>query len=166
MECKGCSKDFAESELKKVGLWNFCESCLEKLLADAAVPPPSPEVEPEPEEENDPPLVLKGEQARCAVCDVPLEDGEGYDMGILTVCESCYQELITRPEPIKINVEEEQEEEGADAEEDDTPLPDPMETVPCTCCGRTIRKIAAKMFDDEPYCPDCFYKNNYQNAED
>ncbi|MCG8637863.1 MAG: hypothetical protein MI863_28820 [Desulfobacterales bacterium] len=159
MECKGCSKEFAESELKKVGLWHFCSPCFDKLLADADAPAREPAPEPEPES---PPLVLKGEQAKCTVCDAVLEDGAGHDMGILTVCTACYQELISRPEPIKINVPE-PEEEVAEDEEPDLPLPDPMETVPCIECGRTIRKIAAKVFYDKPYCPDCYYKNDFQN---
>ena len=159
MECKGCSKEFAESELKKVGLWNFCTPCFEKLLADAAEPQQAPAPEPEPES---PPLVLKGEHARCTVCDAILEDGGGHDMGILTVCTACYQELITRPEPVKINVAEE---EVVEDEEPDLPWPDPMETVPCTQCKRTIRKVGAKIFYDKPYCPDCYYKNDFQNFE-
>jgi formylmethanofuran dehydrogenase subunit E len=159
MECKGCSKEFAESELKKVGLWHFCSPCFEELLTDAAAPKPEPVSEPEPES---PPLVLKGEQAKCTVCDAPLEDGAGHDMGILTVCTACYQEMIARPEPVKINVAE-PEEEVAEDEEPGLPLPDPMETVPCIECGRTIRKIAAKVFYDKPYCPDCYYKNDFQN---
>ncbi len=159
MECKGCSKEFAESELKKVGLWNFCPPCFERLLADAAEPQQAPAPEPEPET---PPLVLKGEQARCTVCDAILEDGVGHDMGILTVCTACYQELITRPEPVKINVAEE---EVAENEKPDLPWPDPMETLPCTQCKRIIKKVAAKVFYDKPYCPDCYYKNDFQNFE-
>ena len=166
MECKGCNKEITEEQSKKVGVWYFCNACFEDLLAG----PPAPDAEPgeQPESEAEPrtsgeesaPLVLKGEQARCTVCEAALENGAGHDMGILTVCEDCYQEMIARPEPIKI-----QEPEPEPEQEEDVPLPDPMETVPCTECRRTIRKIATKIHDEDPYCPDCFYKNNYQNED-
>jgi hypothetical protein len=155
MECKGCKKEIIEEESKKVGVWNFCTSCFEDLLAN---PSPAQKEAAEPQE----PIVLKGEKTHCTVCEALLEDGAGRDMGILTVCEDCYQEMIARPEPIRIQVEE-PETESPKTEEEDLPLPDPMETVPCTECKRTIRKIAAKIHDEDPYCPDCFYKNDYQN---
>lgn len=174
MECKGCGKAFAESELKQVGVWNFCASCFGNLMAEASPPsgeaagdtagvPAGPPGETESDEAS-PPLVIRGEQVRCTVCDVPLRDGEGHDMGILTVCPSCYQELITRPEPVRIQEDEPGE---SDLPDDDPgpPLPDPMETVSCAGCRRTIKKIAAKVHQDDLYCPDCFYQNNYDRIE-
>ncbi|WP_035240860.1 hypothetical protein [Desulfobacter vibrioformis] len=158
MECKGCGKAFEESELKTVGPWQFCPPCFEKLMAG---PPPA---EPGEQEEISPPLVITGEQARCAVCDIVLEEGAGKDMGILTVCPDCYQELITKPEPVKIQ-ERDPEDAPETSEEPDIPWQDPMETVPCTQCRRTIKKVAAKIYQDKPYCPDCFYQNNYQNPD-
>ncbi|MCG8688147.1 MAG: hypothetical protein MI892_24945 [Desulfobacterales bacterium] len=165
MECKGCKKQITEDQSKQVGKWHFCNTCFEDLLAQPSKPAAESDTQEEPKDTAEEPalFVLKGEQARCTVCDTVLEDGAGRDMGILTVCEDCYQEMIARPEPIKIKVEEPVDE--PEPEEDETPLPDPMETVPCAECKRTIRKIAAKIHDEALYCPDCFYKNNYQNED-
>ena len=172
MECKGCAKDFSESQLKKVGKWGFCPPCFDKLLDGSSAGNAEDDrgissgetlvdhlAAPESDEDS-PPLVIQEEQARCTVCNAVLGEQGGHDMGILTVCGNCYQELISRPEPVKISEEAPDEADTADAEPD-IPWQDPMETVPCTGCRRTIKKVAAKQFQDVPYCPDCFYKNNY-----
>ena len=177
MECKGCKKDFSESEMKKVGKWMFCATCLDKLLdgaseghtedaSDGGTGDTLADHLAAPESDDDaPPLVIQGAQASCSVCNCALKEGEGHDMGILTVCDDCYQEMIARPEPIKIQ-EDEPEEVNPAEEEPEIPWQDPMETIPCACCKRTIKKAGAKWFQDEPYCPDCFYKNNYHLVED
>jgi len=158
MKCKGCGKACEKSELKTVGPWQFCSVCFEKLMAG---PPPA---ESGAREEAAPPLVITGEKVRCAVCDTVLEEGAGKDLGSLAVCPDCYQELIKKPEPVTIR-ENDPEDVLETPEEPDIPWKDPMETVPCTQCRRTIKKVAAKIHQDKPYCPDCFYQNNYQNDE-
>lgn len=159
MECKGCNTPITEETAKKVGEWFFCPPCFEDLLAGKpGKKEPVPEAAPEP-----PPLVLKGEQKACTVCSKPLSDGEGHDLGILTVCPDCYAEMTARPEPVKIGGEEPDEPDPSSVQRDE-PVPDPMATTACTACGRTIKQVGAKVFEDNPYCPDCFYKNNY-NAQ-
>lgn len=153
MECKKCGKDLADKEYKKVAEWPFCLECFQALMnkaeeKKAEKPEAAPEATaPAPEPE--------AKKQKCQVCSKELESGEGHDMLGLLFCPDCYEVLVKSPAiPARPEVEEEEEETKPKVAQVRVDLRMPTE---CHGCGRQIPVMGSKEFEDNCYCPDCYY---------
>jgi len=94
---------------------------------------------------------------------MPIKDDDVQKIGTLNVCQACYQELIAKPEPVKIKISEPKEDNSFVDEPEDIKA-QYREMVSCVECKRSIHRVASKEFKDNFYCPDCFYKNKFHES--
>ena len=165
MICRGCGKDIADDDCRKVAEWPFCPSCFEGLMKG-----------PGKTEADRPPGQLQarsdaadaGSKAlRCVVCKKELEPGEHKKLGSWTFCSGCYQELVTIPNAVAAEAEDagQSEADAGDAEaqaEGNDALIARVSVglaayVQCKGCGRRIPQGGARVVNGETFCPDCYY---------
>lgn len=151
LKCKKCSKSLIGKEYRKVADWVFCMDCFEALLKEKDQTESHPKEQ--PAQEKDAPEVK-----RCHICKKELKDGEAKKLGIWFFCPQCHDNMVLRPTPGTTEIK-------ADVETDTTlsiSLVEQVEidrtsTVNCHGCGKQILKIAGKVFEENIYCPDCYY---------
>lgn len=165
MECHGCKKEIKDNKFKKVGVWNFCDSCFEDLLKKAEDKSSKPQAS---HGDTPPEIKLPMESSRsgsvkkkCTICEMAIEDDDYFRLGSLTICSTCRQELLARPKPVQINLPEVEEIVAAEPEDIKTKYQD---ITYCCECKRPIHRVGGKEFDNRLYCPDCFYKNNFHQS--
>ncbi len=188
MECHKCKKDIDENDLKQVGPWHFCPGCFASLMKkaeDNATPP-----EHQLQKGAPVPPAKVDSQKKCTICEVPIA-GESVQIGTLTVCQACYQELISRPEPVTPKKKDLYEspanqeglsslvvgrpgsksrsargsynEEIVSSDEAEDISAQYREMTECHGCGRTIHQVGAKVHGGHFYCPDCFYTKKFRD---
>lgn len=166
-QCKQCETDLEGKEFKKVAEWSFCTSCFDGLMEASAKkkaePTPTPSnTDPEMtnEQSDVPGLAMRfsvgTSTLRCQTCKTELLEHESHAMLGTQFCATCYRVLVEGFSPS----------EKTDSSNQEPELP-PEPLVPqvkvdliaqanCFACDKWIRKIAAKLRDDQMYCPDCF----------
>jgi DNA-directed RNA polymerase subunit RPC12/RpoP len=135
----------------------------EKVEAEApveiAAEAPADKV-PEPEKE-DVSVSVVFEQARqkCTLCEKEIEGDQYKKVGIWTFCPECNLDMTPRPKPPP---PPEPEEEPVDEEEEAAIRArfrvKFTQRIKCAECGRMIPEGGSKQVDEEPYCPDCYYR--------
>lgn len=152
MECKRCGIDLTEKEYKNVASWFFCLDCFQALMAKAEEKKDEPAMMPAPK--------MSGEEQRCVLCEEKIEEGTGCKMLGMMLCRECYENLVKKPD-IPPRPEAGEDEQAVDASEKPAVMQvrvDFSSPVQCYGCGRQIPAVGSKQFDDQPYCPDCYYR--------
>ncbi len=166
MNCKGCNREIAGNEYREVGKWVFCLDCFEKLLNPAESEPEKTDSHAHPgnsENLHDTPFVQDqlDKKKQCGICEIEIEKGKEKKLGIWTLCESCYNDMVFKSKDKNSDQDQNTEEDEADSETSETDNMDRANTgrtILCDDCGRVILEIAAKQDGDNLLCPDCFYK--------
>ena len=153
MQCHNCKKKINESDSKQVGPWHFCSGCFDAFMKKTEANPESVDVSPGDALAVSPTRV--DSKKKCALCEKGIGD-DPFKMGLLTVCRACYQELITRPKPVKQPAAPPEETVVSQKETEDI-ASQYREMTECHGCGRTIHQVGAKVHEDHFYCPDCYY---------
>jgi hypothetical protein len=152
MECKKCGIDLTGREYRSVAQWPFCLGCFQALMEKAeekkgekAEAPPAPE-----------PV---RETKKCLVCEQEIEKGEGREMLGFAFCLQCYENLVKRPDipPRAVSYDEDAGIGPLEKQAVEQVLVDFTTSVQCSGCGREIPAISSKQFNEQPYCPDCYY---------
>lgn len=151
MECKKCGIDLTGKEYRNVAQWPFCLACFTALMEKAEEKKSERVTVPAPEPVR--------EKQKCLICEREIEKGEEHEMLGLVFCLSCYENLVKRPD-IPPRAVSDDEEEGISPREKqavEQVLVDFSASVQCSGCGREIPSISSKQFNEQPYCPDCYY---------
>lgn len=144
--------------------WHFCPHCFENLMDSSEK---QTDLATEPDDTDA--VAIKKEIAQnsdilCHLCQVKVEAGAEKVLGIWTLCDACYLDMNTSskmPDSDPEDIEAEQQEEDGDI--DKLPRVDMNKTIPCAGCNRHILEVAAKEYDGQALCPDCYYKKE-ENA--
>ena len=152
MECKKCGIDLSGREYRTVAQWSFCPACFEALMEKAE------------EKRDDVARTPASEPAhkkhKCLICEKEIEQGEGREMLGFVFCLSCDENLVKRPD-ITPRAPSDDEEAGIGPREKpavEQVSVDFSTSVQCYGCGREIPAISSKQFNEQPYCPDCYYR--------
>jgi hypothetical protein len=151
MNCKGCGKNISGNDYKKVADWTFCMACFDDLMNRS-------------EQKSEPartPGIDSPAKETCRICDVEIDKGNGKKLGIWTLCQACHNDMTFRPveKPVPEETEGTPEDTGEKTSSDNAGERVKINrTIPCSGCGRSILEVAAKVDQDNFYCPDCFYK--------
>ena len=162
MNCKGCNREITGDEYREVGKWTFCLDCFEKLLNPSESEPEKIESHKKnPEDFHDTQLVhdLPDIKKQCGICETEIKKGKEKKLGIWTLCESCYNDMVFKSR--KTNSDKDTEEDEVEPEisqVDNMEVLNTGRTILCDDCGRIILEVAAKKDGDNLLCPDCFYK--------
>lgn len=161
MECHNCKKKINESDSKDVGPWHFCTGCFNAFMKKTEAEPKP--VDLPPGDASPVPPTRIDDKKKCALCEEEIGD-DPVKMGLLTICRACYQDLITRPEPVKQPAAS-PEEIVVSQEETQDIASQYREMTECHGCGRTIHQVGAKVRGDHFYCPDCFYAKDRHSSD-
>ncbi len=104
MECHGCKKEISKNEFKKVGVWDFCDSCFDDLIKKAEDKSSHPQETPNGETpEILPPSAVEVSDSKkqCTICEMLIKEEDTLKIGSLIVCSSCHQELIQGLHPLR-----------------------------------------------------------------
>ena len=150
MECKKCGMDLSGKEYKTVAQWAFCPACFEALMQQTEAGP-----EAKCKEKTPGPVPKK---RICSVCERDLDMGEGRELLGLLFCSECYESLVSKPAaPSRPQTEDQDAGKGPmEKQAVEQVKRDFTRTVNCTGCGKRIPALGSKLFDDQPYCPDCY----------
>lgn len=152
MECKKCGVDLSGKEYRNVAQWPFCLECFQALMKKAEEK--KGEVAKAPALEPDPP------KQKCLICEAEIAKGEGREMLGFVFCLQCYENLVKRPD-IPPRAVSDDEEAGISPWEKpavEQVRVDFSTSVRCHGCGREIPAISSKQFNEQTYCPDCYYR--------
>ena len=153
MECKKCGKDLTDGEYKQVAEWPFCLECFQALM-DKAEEKNKEVIEEEPESSGFT-SVPTDTQQRCQVCEKEIENSTGREMLGLLFCPECYMGLVTRPDiPPRPETEENEPNTRPAVAQVRVDLRQPVQ---CHSCGRQIPIMGSKEYNENRYCPDCYY---------
>ncbi|MEN6318112.1 MAG: hypothetical protein ABFD82_05095 [Syntrophaceae bacterium] len=151
MDCKKCGIDLTGKEYRNVAQWPFCPACFQALMEKAEEKKGDAFQTPVPE-----PVSVK---QKCLICENEIKDGERREMLGLIFCLPCYENLVKRPD-IPPRAVSDDEEVGISTWEKpavEQVFVDFSTSVQCSGCGREIPAISSKQFNEQPYCPDCYY---------
>lgn len=152
MECKKCGTDLAGREYRNVAQWPFCLACFQALMEKTEENKGERAKTPAPEPVR--------EKHKCLICEKGIEPGEGREMLGFAFCIQCYENLVKRPD-IPPRAVSDDEEAGISPWEKpavEQVRVDFSTSVQCYSCGREIPAISSKQFNEQPYCPDCYYR--------
>ena len=158
MKCKGCGKEIAGDEHRKVADWFFCLECFGKLME-------KPQAKPAPDAAVDN-VPLKKKTVTCRVCNKEMGAQPAKKIGIWDLCDKCHAQLIFKspePTPSKEHGDHDREEPENETHDSDAVSSGRInvavsKTVNCHACDREILAMASKEIDGNPFCPDCFYQ--------
>jgi len=186
-QCKKCQKEITDEQFRLVSEWTFCIPCFEELMNPAKkeeqvveAPITAQEILKKPKHteeifESDQPAeevmmnntfsVQTPKQdvvnnSKCQMCGCKLENNDDKFLGVWRLCENCQGDLAFKLSPA---IEPEEEEVVIDERPRDLighVILEKSEDTECSDCSREIPLKGAKMVDELPYCPDCFYKNH------
>ena len=162
MNCKGCGTSISEEDSRKVAQWYFCPHCFENLMDSSEK---QTDLATETDAVDRKKEIAQNPDTLCHLCQVKIEAGAEKVLGIWTLCDACYQDMnasTKMPDSDPEDIEAEQQEEDGDI--DPLPRVDMNKTIPCACCSRYILEVAAKEYDGQALCPDCYYKKREENA--
>jgi formylmethanofuran dehydrogenase subunit E len=152
MECKKCGIDLAGREHRNVAQWPFCLECFQALMEKAE--------EKKGETDKTPPAPEPvRETKKCLVCEQEIEKGGGREMLGFVFCLQCYENLVKSPDipPRTVSYDEEAGISPLEKQAVEQVIVDFTTSVQCSGCGREIPAISSKQFNEQPYCPDCYY---------
>jgi formylmethanofuran dehydrogenase subunit E len=151
MECKKCGIDLTGREYRNVAQWPFCLECFQSLMEKAGEKKGETNKAPAPEPVR--------ETKKCLVCEQEIEKGESREMLGFTFCLQCYENLVKSPDipPRTVSYDEDAGIGPLEKQAVEQVIVDFSTSVQCSGCGREIPAISSKQFNEQPYCPDCYY---------
>jgi hypothetical protein len=175
--CKKCQKSISGEEFRMVSDWPFCLCCFDELMKPPVV------ADKKGSTAKETPMLLAAEEIlaassqnkeaapgspACQMCGCHLPAPAGKFLGVWQLCANCEESLAFKLQPVVIEEEEVVEEEPDDRRRDldGRVLQAAPDETECTCCSRPIFARAAKTIDDQPYCPECFYKKKDQEKNE